>query len=124
SSIEGAHKPREGALSHRQIQRRAEEAVKQNVRDVADHLASVAKKFQPHLVVLAGEAQGRTALAAELPKDLAAISVEADRGGNDDSAAEEALAEQLRELAASQIERRMARRAEEYAEARAHDKGV
>lgn len=124
SSVEAVHKPREGALSHRRIQRRAEEAVKQNVRDVADHLASVAKKLRPHLLVLAGEAQGRHALGDELPKDLAEISVHADRGGLDDSGAEEALAEQLREFSGAESERRMSRRAEEYAEAKAHDRAV
>lgn len=124
SSVEGVHKPRGQALSHRRIQQRAQDAVKQNAHDVVEHLSSVAKKFRPHLLVLAGEAKGRSAISDELSKDLAAICVQADRGGAEDAGAEEALAEQLRELSASESERRMTARADEYAEAKAHDRGL
>src|SRR5699024_9607573 len=56
------HKPREGALSHKQIQRRADEVAKQNLREVAEHIAASATRRRPDLVVLAGEVQGRTML--------------------------------------------------------------
>jgi Bacterial archaeo-eukaryotic release factor family 2 len=124
SSIEAVHKPRGQALSHRRIQQRAEDAVKQNAQDVVAHLSSVAKKFRPHLLVLAGEAKGRSAINDELSKDLASICVQSDRGGIEDAGAEEALAEQLREFSAGESERRMTARAEEYAEAKAHDRAL
>ncbi|MDN6637463.1 MAG: hypothetical protein L0L05_03835, partial [Yaniella sp.] len=56
------HKPREGALSHKQIQRRADEATKQNLREVAEHLDETSAKWHPDVVVLAGEVQGRNEL--------------------------------------------------------------
>ncbi|MDS2172787.1 hypothetical protein Q7C18_08780 [Nesterenkonia sp. CL21] len=98
--VEGAgdgsvHKPREGALSHRQIQRRADEVVTQNARSVAERLESLAARWRPDAVVLAGEVQGRTALAEELPASLKSITHVAERGGIGDEAAEEALAEDL-----------------------------
>lgn len=99
--VEGAgdgsvHKPREGALSHRQIQRRADEVVKQNARSVAEHVEQLASRWRPDALVLAGEIQGRTALAEELPASLEGITHIAERGGIGDDAAEEALSEDLR----------------------------
>ncbi|GAA1174814.1 hypothetical protein [Nesterenkonia xinjiangensis] len=99
--VEGAgdgsvHKPREGALSHRQIQRRADEVVKQNARSVAEHVERLATRWRPDALVLAGEIQGRTALAEELPASLGEITHVAERGGIGDDAAEEALSEDLR----------------------------
>lgn len=98
--VEGAgdgsvHRPREGALSHRQIQRRADEVVKQNARSVADRMEQLAARWRPDAVVLAGEVQGRTALENELPASLEQIAHVAERGGIADDTAEEALAEDL-----------------------------
>ncbi|GAB3193011.1 baeRF2 domain-containing protein [Nesterenkonia suensis] len=90
------HKPREGALSHRQIQRRADEVVTQNARSVAEHMERLASRWRPDAVVLAGEIQGRTTLAEELPASLEEITHIAERGGIGDEAAEEALSEDLR----------------------------
>src|SRR5699024_7158835 len=46
------HQPRRGALSHKQIQRHAQEVVQQNQRDIADHLARVATRWHPERIVL------------------------------------------------------------------------
>lgn len=124
SSVEAVHKPRGQHLAHKTIQHRAEEAVKQNARDVANHLVSVAKTFRPQQLVLAGEVQGRTAIREELPPDLAEIAVETDRGGTGDSRAEELLGEQLREFAQDESERGMSQRVEQYAQASANDLAV
>ncbi len=124
SSVEAVHKPRGQALAHKTIQRRAEEAVKQNAREVVDHLVSVAKTFRPQLLVLAGEVQGRSAISDELPSHLAEITVAADRGGTDDARAEELLGEQIREFAESETDRAMSRRAEQHAQAEAHNLAV
>lgn len=81
SSDVPVRKPRQGALSHNQIQRRADEAVKQNARGVAEHLDGVARRWRPDVLVLAGEAQGRTAVREELSTALAGIVQETDEGG-------------------------------------------
>ena len=121
TSDESVHKPRQGALSHNQIQRRADEAVKQNARGVAEHLAEISRTWQPDLVVLAGEVQGRTALREELPVVLADITREVDAGGTDDDAAEEALADALRALAGELGEQRTADLTERLEYSRAHN---
>lgn len=119
---EAVSKPRENALHHSKIQNRADEVVKQNVRDVAEHLETTARSWQPDLVVLAGEVQGRTALREELSDEL--TSHEINSGGTDDDAAEEQLASQLRDLA----DRVSAERAHEYTEryehGTAHDQAI
>ncbi|HLR44610.1 MAG TPA: hypothetical protein VK065_05410 [Brevibacterium sp.] len=96
---DSVHKPREGALSHKNIQRRADEVVKQNVREVAEHMDAVAKSWKPDLVVLAGGVQGRTALRNELSPALQEHFTETDAGGAEDDGAEEALANELHRLA-------------------------
>lgn len=97
---DSVHTPREGALSHKQIQRRADEVVKHNAREVAHRLAAVAKAWCPDRVVLAGEVQGRTALRDELTSALLDQYTEIESGGVSDDGAEEALAYELRRLAA------------------------
>lgn len=57
-SDEPVRKPREGALSHNHIQRRADEAVKQNARGIAEHLDATARTWSPDVLVLAGETRG------------------------------------------------------------------
>lgn len=121
---ESVHKPREGALSHKQIQRRADEAVKQNVREVAEHLDAVAKKWKPDLVVLAGEVQGRTALRDELSSALQNEYAEIDAGGVSDDGAEEALADELRRLATELSTASAVQRADQFESAKAHGLAV
>ncbi|QYJ03490.1 hypothetical protein KUV85_14305 [Nocardioides panacisoli] len=124
ASEESVHKPREGAFSHNQIQRRADEAVKQNVRKIAEHLDEAARAWRPDVVVLAGEVQGRTALRDELTPALQEIHREVEQGGTDDDAAEEALAEQLR-LIAEEVSRAHAQEvAERFDHGRAHDQAA
>ncbi|WP_035767954.1 hypothetical protein [Arthrobacter castelli] len=120
-SDESAHKPREGALSHKQIQRRADEAVKQNVRGVAEHLDQAATSWKPDLVVLAGEVQGRTALRDELPKALQDHYVEIDSGGVEDEDAEEALAGELRKAAGEVSAERSEQHRQRFEQAKAHN---
>ncbi|MBP2380228.1 hypothetical protein [Brachybacterium sacelli] len=120
TSDESVHKPRQGALSHNQIQRRADEAVKQNARGVAEHLETVAGDWDPDLLVLAGEVQGRTALREELPVALAEITTEIEAGGIGDDGAEQALADALRELATETGAQRSQELTERFDHGRAH----
>lgn len=124
ASSESVHKPREGAWSHNQIQRRADEAVKQNVRKVAEHLDRAASDWQPDVVVLAGEVQGRTALRDELSPAVQEIHREVDAGGTDDEAAEEALADQLRTIADEVSHARAQEVTEQFEHGRAHGQAV
>ncbi|WP_420099411.1 hypothetical protein [Corynebacterium sp.] len=101
-SDEPVRKPREGALSHNQIQRRADEAVKQNARGIAEHLDKTARNWAPDVVVLAGETQGRTAVKDELSTALAEITQDTDEGGLADTSgdnAQEALDRALSSIA-------------------------
>ncbi|MDN6151029.1 MAG: hypothetical protein L0I91_06320 [Yaniella sp.] len=118
------HKPREGALSHKQIQRRADEATKQNLREVAEHLDETSAKWHPDVVVLAGEVQGRNELRDELSDVLRDMAREAENGGTDDDAAEEALAEELRSIASDVANDRTQELTERYEHAAAHDQAV
>lgn len=99
------HKPRGGALSHNQIQRRKDEVVKRNAKDVVSRIGTVAANFEPRVVVLAGEVQARTEVRDLLPPDLAPIAVEAERGGLDQHGSDDQLAEQLLEIAGRESER-------------------
>lgn len=118
------HKPREGALSHKQIQRRADEATKHNLREVAKYLDETATKWHPDVVVLAGEVQGRKELVGELSEALHDIAREAESGGTDDAAAEETLAEELRSIASDVANARSQELTERYEYAAAHDQAV
>lgn len=123
-SDEGVHKPRQGALAHNRIHRRADEAVKHNAQVVADHLSSATRQFAPRVLVLAGEVQGRTAIRAELSKKLVEICVEAHQGGVEDEGAEQALATELRRIAGEEATRSQAAYTDQFHESAAHELAV
>ncbi|OEU95777.1 hypothetical protein [Streptomyces oceani] len=102
SGLEGPHKPRGQALSHKQIQRRADNAVSRNARDIAAFLTQAAEAFQPRVLILAGEVQARTAVREVLPVELSELLVETGRGGLEDQAAEQALTEETLRIAGEQ----------------------
>jgi hypothetical protein len=101
----GVHKPRGGALANKGMQRRADEAAFRNAGEVVEEARKAAAVFQPHVVVLAGEVQGRTAVREQLTDELARLVVEAERGGGDRHAIEEGLAEELARLAGDEQDR-------------------
>jgi ribosomal protein L7Ae-like RNA K-turn-binding protein len=109
SAVEGVHKPRGQALSHKQIQRRADEAVLRNAKDVVQHVSEAVDRFHPDVIVLAGEVQARSAVRGQLPLELADITVETERGGRDSNASDDSLTEQLLQIA----EEKSAARAEQ-----------
>lgn len=123
-SSESVQKPRGGALSHNQIQRRAEEAVQQNARGIAEHLEKTARSWNPDVLILAGEVQGRTALAAELPPALEEIKHDVERGGAQDERAEDALADELQSIAADLAVKNAADHAGRFEQAKAHNLAV
>lgn len=94
-SVAGVHKPRGGGVSHNQVQRRAEEAVARNAGEIAEAARKIAASFYPHVVVLAGEVQGRSAMRHELPGEMSKLVVETDRGGGDRHSVEDTLIEDL-----------------------------
>lgn len=118
------HKPREGALAHRQIQRRADEVVKQNARSVAERLEKIAARWRPDAMVLAGEIQGRTALADELPVALTEILHTAENGGVGDDGAEHAMAEDLQLITRRLAAGRTQEQTDRFEEARAHNRAA
>lgn len=124
SSAEGVHKPRQGALSHNQIQRRADESVKRNAKDIAEHLRTTAAKFAPRVLVLAGEVQGRTAVREALPTELSEILVETQRGGQDESRSDELLNDELVRIAKTESDRVAAEHGERFEAGLAHGNAV
>jgi hypothetical protein len=98
-AVEGVHKPRGGALSHKQIQRRADESVGQNAKDIVRYVSRVADDFRPRVLVLAGEVQARTALHHHLPEELSHLVVDTGRGGLGENASDEALTDEVLRIA-------------------------
>jgi hypothetical protein len=123
-AAESAHKPRGGALSHKQIQRRADEAVSQNAKDLVAHVGTQAAEFQPRVLVLAGEVQARATIRDHLPTELSEILVETDHGGRDVNASDEALVEVLLQTAGDESERGARRISDRLGEALAHGQAV
>lgn len=113
-------KLRENGMAHSRIQNRADEIVKQNLREVADDVRDIARRWDPHVVVLAGEVQGRSALRDELADDQLQLH-EIDQGGTDDATAEALLADELRALAQKITQRRSADNVQRYEYGLAHN---
>lgn len=112
-------KLRENGMAHSRIQNRADEVVKHNLRDVADHINDVARRWHPDVVVLAGEVQGRSALREELADEQLALR-EIDKGGIEDDAAEAILTEQLQSLAEELTRQRLQENTQRYEYGLAH----
>lgn len=121
---EDIHAPRQGALSHNQIRRRADEIVKDNARAVADQVDEIIRAREPDLVVVAGEVQGRTAVKAELSTRVTELLEETDQGGADDDAAEEALYDALKSLASDRVQAKQNEDTENLSYSKAHDLAV
>lgn len=123
-SEEGVHKPRGGALSHNQIQRRADEALGNNVDDIVAHLNTVSAGFRPRVLVLAGSVQARSAIRDALPGELSDILVETERGGRDSNASDEVLFERLREIASERSASSARERSEQLNAGLAHEQAA
>ena len=119
-AAEDVHKPRGGALSHNQIQRRAEETVKHNTKQIAERLRSIASTFRPRAILLASEVQARSALREVLAEPFSDLCIDTEGG----MASEEALAEELGSLAQQLSERDSESTAEKLDKQLAHDGAV
>ncbi|WP_300344250.1 hypothetical protein [Nesterenkonia sp.] len=123
SAVESVHKPRGGALKHRKIQGTADEAAKQNIRDVVEHIRRADARWNPDVLVIAGEVQGRSLLYEQLPSDLQQIAHQVEAGGgiagdSADEGAEESLAEELSGLVRQLTVDRVAELTEQFGDAR------
>lgn len=123
-SDEEIHAPRQGALSHNQIRRRADEIVKDNARAVAEHVDEIVRAREPDLVVVAGEVQGRTAVKAELSVRATELLEETDQGGTEDDGAEDALYDALKSMASDRVQAKQTEDTENLAYSKAHDLAV
>lgn len=121
SAYEQVHKPRGQAYAHNRIQRRAEQAASQNAKEMVEQLRKIASEFRPHVLVLAGEHEGRKNLRAELQEGLAELVSEVDRGGIGDKESEDALSDELLRIAGEVSERDAQRRTEQWQAALAHE---
>lgn len=123
-AVEDVHKPRGQALSHKRIQRRADQAVTRNAEDIAAHVTRAAETFRPRVVILAGEVQARTAVREALSGELADILVDTGRGGLDDEASAYALSEEVLRIAAEESAADAEQRADRFHAGVAHDEAA
>ncbi|MFG3256920.1 hypothetical protein [Streptomyces sp. NPDC048172] len=124
SAVESPQHIREGALAHRRIQRRADEAVAQNAKEAAAAVGEALHRFAPDALVLAGEVQGRTALREQLPAETAGLLVETGRGGDEPGGSWETLCEEVLRIAGEHATRAAEDAAARLAEGLAHERGV
>ncbi len=111
---------REGALAHRRSRRRVDEAVRQNAEKISAAVDSAVTGFRPDLIVLAGEVQGRAAVREQLSADHRSLVRETERGGLADTGAQDALHEELLQLAATYAAEAGRAQASRLQEAAAH----
>jgi len=78
---EPLHKVREGGWSHYSMQHRMEEQVHRTMKAVADAVGRLVERVGARVVLVAGEVQARTALAAALPRHVADQVVLLESGG-------------------------------------------
>ncbi len=124
TGIETPHHVREGALAHRRIQRRADEAVQRNAKEVAAAIDRARTRFAPDVVLLAGEVQGRTAVREQLSTAASELLVETGSGGSDEAGAQQALTDEVLRVAGEHEKRRAADELSRLREGQAHDRGT
>ncbi|MPZ74834.1 MAG: hypothetical protein GEU74_16755, partial [Nitriliruptorales bacterium] len=114
SSVLPLHKPRNGHLAHRRIQQRVDEAAHSNAADVIEHLRGVVARFQPSVVVLAGQVRARQEIRHQLPAELADLVTEARSGGTGPGESASALHDELVDIATSAAADHAEETAEEF----------
>lgn len=124
SATESVHKPRGNWLEHKRIQRTADEAATQNIRDVVARLVTTAEDWHPDVLVIGGEVQGRSRLREELPPALQEIAEEVETGGGipgggADAGTEQALSDAVEDVAERLVEQRDLELTNRFEEARA-----
>ncbi|GAB3493535.1 baeRF2 domain-containing protein [Nocardiopsis coralliicola] len=108
------HKPRGGAYHHNQIQRSVDEAVKHNMKSVADDVAEVAGEADPELVLIAGEVQVRGELRDRLPAALQDIAADVEAGSRDAGLDDAPLQDEVSRLRGEAAQRRVDEAAERF----------
>ncbi len=115
----------QGWLSHRQHHNFVEENWKDNARDVADAIASVAREHRPEVIVLAGDERARTEVTDALqrgPVNTVDV-VHVTAGGRADGASQDALWEEVRRVLAAYEADALADLIERLTRARADGQG-
>lgn len=92
------HKVRGGGSAHHDIQNRAEETARQNLEEVARHVAKAVERSRAEFVVLAGEVQARSELHGLLPEAVRRITTEVDTGSRAPGSSREELDRRVHEL--------------------------
>lgn len=92
-----------GGWAHRRFQQTTEEVWRRNAQEVAEDVERARKQASAQLIVLSGDVRAREQLAAQLPEEARSQLVELDvhtrADGSDGSAVQEAVADQLAEIA-------------------------
>lgn len=127
-SVEGSghpvHKVRHGGgWSHRSMQRRVEETARRNAGEVAEELTRVAQRVHAQVVVLAGEADTRSAVHGALGSTGARV-VEVDTGGRAAGSGDSELDDAVREVVTEQADRQRAEITARFDQAHGRDEGL
>jgi hypothetical protein len=85
-----------GGPAHREKQ--VDETARQNLEEIARHVAKAAERSHAELVVLAGEVQARSALHERLPEPVRRITTEVDGAGRAPGSSREELDRRVHEL--------------------------
>ncbi len=83
-SVDGAtvhiHRGHPGGWSQRRFQQRAENTWEDNARQVADAVATLARKVDAQLIAVAGDIRAQTFILESLPADIADMTAKIDAG--------------------------------------------
>jgi hypothetical protein len=81
-SVQGSERPVHhvsgGGLAHGSMENRADETVRRNAKDIAEHAVRLAEQVNAELLVLAGTVSACAAIHAELPEHVRRLAVELD----------------------------------------------
>jgi hypothetical protein len=87
-----------GGWSQQRYQRRAENTWEQNAAEVAEELTDLVKKYDPRVVVAAGDVRALGFLAEHLSHEVQEIYRTVEGGARSEASSEEALLEHVREV--------------------------
>lgn len=117
-------KVRGGGWSHRNIQSHADELVKQNIEQAAEHVTDLARRTGASLVIVAGESQARKALLEALPQRVRDDALEVEPGGRHEGAGNDDLNALIDELLAEATDERREQAVERFSAALAKPTGL
>jgi len=117
-TVDGAtlhiHRGHPGGWSQRRFQQRAENTWENNARDVADSVATMARRVEAELIAVSGDVRAQTFVLDLLPTDVAAVAVKIEAGSPS------GIADEVVRLLSTMVSERVTAAAELVRSRRAH----